>query len=287
MRINRKKIKFCGGNDQKIYYESFDNYQEFIDTIISRQPNAYKKINEWIDGNEDFTGVKSFDEAKGLLLNGWSKEVENLKNAFNKELSSIERKSRIKTFANVQGFMPIVPHAIMRLPNSMIDIRMESAKSKILKFMIIIDRACKNSVEDIIEKMSKQLAVISSIEKSGKYRCRIEALFNSFGDEYDRNLNYASCSVMVKRESQPFDIKRLAYPIIHPSMLRALMFAWEGSLPMNKNEYHVCGLGKSFEHWKDGAKKEIITALTDENEKTIVVDLFTDLEEELKKGGIK
>lgn len=287
MKLTQKKISF-NGNNQKMYYEQYDNYKEFLDTVLKRQNENPNKTLEEIFYNHGsrWVGVNSVDEAKDLLINGWQKEVEKLKLSINKELDSIERKSKLRSFSNVQGFMPIVPHAIMRLPNSMIDVRMESKKSKIIKFMIVIDRAGYNSVDDIIKVMAKQLAIIASLERSGQYRCRIEALFCPFEDGYP-NKTICPCSVMVKRESQPFDLKRLAFPIIHPAMLRLLMFAWEESLPLERSDYHYSGYGKSFEWWNKKSKSDFIKAITDGNEKTIVVDLHTDLEKLLKEGGVK
>lgn len=286
MRVVKKEIKFGNRNNQKMYYESYDNYKEFLELLEKRQNENPNRNIESIMGDPDWIGVRTFEEAKDLLLNGWSKEVETLKMKFNQELNSIEKKGKMKTFANVQGFMPIVSSAVMRLPNSMIDIKMENKKSKILKFMICIDRACSVGTKEIIEKTSKQLAVISSLERSGQYRCRIEIMFCPF-DDSEPNKTICPCSIMVKRESQPFDIKRLAYPIIHPSMLRALMFAWEGSLPMKYSEYHFGGLGKSFDRWNLSSKNEFINAIKELNENVFVVDFKTDVEQMLKEGGVK
>lgn len=283
MRIIKKKIRFGCREGQPMYHEHFNNYKEFYDTIMRRQPTARKTIQEVFDEHDkSWMGVNSIQEAHDLLMGGWSKPLEDIKVKMEKNLRDIERQPVKKTYADVVGYVPIVPNVLMGLPKSMVNIRQERVGSRILRFLIMIDRAWKNDTETIIRRMSKTLAQIAALERTGKYRCRIEVSFAWFGDSYDEGKTHASCSVLVKSENQLFDVKRLCFPIIHPGMLRLLMFAWYESIPLKANEYFVSGYGRAFECWEEGYKKDYVNAVNENNEKVIVCDLNGGLEQVLK-----
>ena len=274
--------------DVKLYHEAYASYKEFYETLMERQTRAHKKLEAVMAGNSaDWIGVKSVEEAKGLLLNGWEKPLEELKVQIDSELRTLENRKKAKAFNDVCGYAPIIPNALMRLPNSMINTRVERVASRVLRFLISIDRACNVSTDEIIRKMSKTLAYIASLERSGKYRCRIEVLFAAFGGLHRNGNKYStSCSVLVKSENQLFDAKRLCYPVINPSMLRLLMFGWNESLPLEHSDYYVCGYGTSFECWDGESKKAFIDAINENNENVICLDLDSDVERVLKKGGV-
>jgi hypothetical protein len=283
MKIIRKQAKFGSKTNQKFYHERFANYKEFYDCIMSRQSNAHQTIQQVMDDHDSsWVGVRSVEEATNLFLNGWQQNVERMKVAFNKELNALDQGRPVKLVNSVCGFMPIVPNAIMGLPKSMIDVRIVPKKSKILNFMIAIDRACSYSVEEIIKKMSKMLAYIAMLERSGQYRCRIEVFFTAFSGRSRSGTN-TSASVLVKSENQLFDIKRVCFPVIHPAMLRLFMFAWEESLPLDYSDYRVSGYGCIFALWGDEYKRDFINVVNENNEKTICLDLRSNIEEVLGK----
>ena len=274
--------------DVKLYHEAYASYKEFYETLMARQGRAYEKL-ETIMSNHDakWVGVRSVDEAKNLLLNGWEKPLEELKVQVDRELRTLENKKKARAYNDVCGYMPIIPNALMCLPNAMINTRVDKVASRVLRFCIAIDRVWSVSTDEIIRKMSKTLAQIASLERSGKYRCRIEVFFVAFGGKYNNGNKYStSCSVLVKSENQLFDTKRLCYPIINPSMLRLLMFGWNESLPLAHSDYTVGGYGASFERWDEGSKKAFIDAINENNENIICLDLNSDVEQILKKGGV-
>lgn len=272
----------------KLYHEAYENYQEFYETLMARQSGAHETL-EYIMKNHDasWVGVRSVEEAKELFLHGWERPLEQLKGQVDRELKTLENKRSIRSVNSVCGYMPIIPNALMRLPNSMIDTRRTKVKSKVLRFILMIERACGVSTDEIIRKMSKQLAYIAMLERSGQYRCRLEVCFVAFGGLNRNGNKYStSCSVLVKSENQLFDTKRLCYPVINPSMLRLLMFGWNQSLPMPKNDYYVYGYGTSFERWENASKKAFIEAINENNENIICIDLDTDVEKIMKGGAI-
>lgn len=280
-------VKHWSGNVD-LYRESYDNYMEFYETLMNRQANAKKTLERVLDdGGKSWVGIGSVEEAKKLFLTGWEKPLEKLKLKVENEIKAIGLRERRKPFVNVCGYSPIIPNALMRLPKAMMDSKPEKVKSKVLKFLVIVNIPCGIDCDEVIDKMSKKLAYIASLERSGKYRCRIEVDWSGFGGLGQNGNKYsACCSVLVKSEDQPFDVKRLCYPIINPSMARLLMFSWYESLPLDERDYYIDGYGRSFPRWDINSKEAYKKAVTENNESVICVDLDTDIENMLKKGGV-
>lgn len=273
---------------ENIYSEGFDNYKEFLNAIERRQPEASRKLEEATGTNWKRIGVNSVREAKDLLINGWDKPVERINRKFeNATARTIERSQR-RPYANVQGFAPIVPNALMGLPNSMIDYKTQPKKTKIIEFYVVIDRAWCVDADEIEDKMVKQLADIAELEKQG-FRCRISVVFTAYGGKSTDEQCGLVCSVKVKDESQPFDIKRLTFPIVNPAMLRCLMFGWEGTLnardSLNRpyDRYHWDGMGTAFEHWDSKDRDRLEKVLAHGNDKAIVLGLNDSVQDKMGK----
>lgn len=267
-------------NKNKVYYEQFNNYQEFVKIVEERdKTNAYdydetlrvngSKGKEWVE-------VKSYDEAKDLLMKGWDAKVEEFKQKFDTASKNCDEKKVLRQFNDVVGFMPIVPSVLIGLPNCMINQRMEAKKTKIIKFLLDTTVSCSVTTEKIMEFYSKVLARIAVLERKG-YRCRIE-MFQCYSNEPNDRTN-AMFSVMIKNECQPFDIKRMAFPLAHPAMFRVFGFAWENSLPIDYKSYHCDGMGTPMYHWGKKKREKIIENVTNGNEKVVYISYKSNLDE--------
>ena len=86
--------------------------------------------------------------------------------------------------------------------------------------------------------------------------------------------------VKIKDEGQPFDIKRVAYPMVAASMLRTIAFAWVCSTEVADSlggQYWDSGYGTSFEHWGNDRKREMCKVMTEGLKlgKTIMFDYYS------------
>ena len=280
MRIVRKKIF------EDLYYEQFGSYDEYWRIVEQRNrenPHCDSQSFEHICDDKSWVGCGSYEEAKSLLVKGWDANVEMLKECVKKEIDLIGDKRLTKTFSDVAGFMPIVPNAIMNIPNCMLNAKQERRKAKVIKFLFFMNRSYRYNSDDIIRKMSKILARISVLEKHG-YRCRIE-IFGSFHSGYSNGKMIVAHSVLIKSENQLFDIKRMAFPIAHSAMQRVFGFAWENSLPLDYNKYHCSGLGSSVQYWDKKNRDSLLDAINENNEKIIAVGMESDIDEVFGKVG--
>ncbi len=273
MRVIQKQIE---GERAKMYYEQYENYQEFLKTVEERdRTNSHGSHS--LKENSDrgsWCGVQNYEEARRLLVNGWDAKVEYLKEQFEKAQKELDDKKVVKQFNDVVGFMPIVPNAILGLPNCMINNRTERKKAKVIKFLIDTTASCGEDSDDMIKYYSQVLARIAILEKKG-YRCRIE-IFQNYSNENQSTVK-ASFSVLIKSENQPFDIKRMAFPMAHTAMFRVFGFGWENSLPIKYDDYHCSGLGTPMYHWSREKRENLVNAVRNMNEKVVYVSYKKDL----------
>lgn len=280
MRVVTKKIKF-DGKTRDLYYERFGSYQEYLRTLESRTPYDSDDSLEYLGKHDkSFTGVSSYDEAKKLLVNGWEDKIVEFQKAFKKEVAKCDTKKVVKGFADVVGYMPIVPNAILGLPNSMINSRVEQKKTKVIKFLIGMNRSWSTTPEKIIKTMSKVLSKICVLERSG-YRCRLE-VFGSFTDEHS-NRKIACHSILIKSENQLLDLKRVAFPLVHSAMQRVFGFGWEGSVPTDN--YRCIGKGVAVQYWNKDNREALLNAINENGEKVVYISSDTDVEKMFGEGG--
>lgn len=192
------------------------------------------------DGDGDWAGCKTYEEAENLLSNGWSYKLEKVK-ADIKGVMLRETGKRITTKNDVVGFAPIVPLAIQGVPQCMVNTAYKPIKSKVIDLYYDIAVNARVSSKDIFENGLKVMQAVVSLERQG-YRVRMSAL-QSYAGNRD---GYHDCDMLVvrvKNENQPLDMKRIMFPFMHPAMFRKIGFAWQERSPM---AHHRWGKGRDF-----------------------------------------
>ena len=223
VHFNKKFI--VDGKTYNVNGERFENISEFKKTNASRT-----KLRNSFDPDDidtDFTGVKSYDEAINLLTTGYKEALEN----FNTLLKLRGKKKKKVTFKNdVQGFVPIVPHAIMGLPQSMINTHITKIKTPVIDIYYDPRFSCNADRSDFIDAGRKMLSSIFQLEKSG---VKINLYYCNFKTE--KNSSYLDvCVLKLKDSNRPLDINRITFPIAHPAMLRVFSFEWMSKVPNGK-----------------------------------------------------
>jgi len=247
----------------KYIVEFFESSKDALETSDNRVNNFGRERDEY---EKEFAGVEDYEQVRDMLLNGWTKPIKNVE----RKIAEIDKTKRIDVRKpamkpDVAGFMPIVPNALMGLPKSMFNTHMVSKKSKVLDVLLDVTYPARLKQPEIIEYYSKVFAYLMSLEKQG-FRVRI-TVFMLFGD-YDENQVHVF-KLLLKRENQPIDIKRLMFPMIHNAMLRAMGFDWYQRLPGAEK---IEGYGKAMHYWGNSEKvREVKQALGIDNGKTFYV----------------
>lgn len=223
--IFNKKI-VINGHSMVFNGERFDSAMELVDTCKTRKNTSehFKKMKEE-QISEKWHGVKSYDEALNLLRNGYDAGVQQITAALN--AGSVTQK-RIRFQNNVVGFAPVVPLALMGIPNCMIDTSIKKIKHKVIDVYYDITASASTSPETILKNGKKVLETIVALEKQG-YRVNLSAV-QGYTDE-------SSCDMLIvkiKSADRPMDLKRVTFPLIHPAFFRVIGFDWYGKFPKGK-----------------------------------------------------
>lgn len=227
--------------DEGFYVTDFENITELVHFIETKEvyPNFKNKVGgpESISGDRAFTGTESFEEAKDLLLHGWEHGTIEIKRRVEARNTGVMLKQ--KTVYDVAGYQCSVPRYLQGVPTNMINKKSIPQKNKV----ITINKCCSYSAlvdrKTIIEESVKVLQLVNRMEKQG-YRVNLNVLFGTV----KRNISVISViKVRIKSSSQKLNIKQTAFPLVHPSMLRRIIFAvWERSEECSHYGFE-CGYG--------------------------------------------
>lgn len=237
---------------KKLVFEQFDGLDVFARNL-ERPVNkvfAGRTRSSQSTSDKAWYGTPDFETAMHLFNNGWTEKADEIRNHFVKFERAQERevqyqKSRPTT--SVVGFAPHVPNAILGLPDSMIYKEQSPMKAKVVRIIFNNTMNAGTSASDIMNAGLTVLKIAQSLERKG-LRVRIDVAPKfSAGDRENVLL-----LVTVKDWRQPLDIKKVAFPIAHPSMFRRLGFCWMETVPTVTDTSFYHGYGRSFENPKEG-----------------------------------
>lgn len=229
---------------RKMITENFKSLESFIDISEERPPNAAFKINSYslssqkneTETNGRFSGVNTYADAVELLKNGYKEPLEKMKKAILK-IGQKDNFQRPRTKNDFIGFAPNVPNALMNLPINMINKEKQAPKTKMIHLTYSICAAAKTSKEDLIKGGVNFLGLVNSLEKQG-YRVKIDIIFTTVV-----NKTAAAVVINLKEYDQQTNLLKLAFPLVHPAMLRRFCFKWLETTPELKDKDFIQGYG--------------------------------------------
>lgn len=220
MKVNVNKIE--ESNKYKITEAEsveFINMEDFYEYLCIM---PFNDSFRWVDHHsvtqtKVFTGTNSFDEAVELMKNGWTDMAKTLTNKIKVETKATPM-MKSKTTYGVAGYQAIVPLYLNGVPTNMASKKNVSTKQKVVTITKCIQYNCETKQEKIIEESTKVFKIIKKLEAQG-YRCilNVTEMIEKYGKAYQ-------FKVRVKNATEKMNLSKLAFPMIHPSMLRRLMF---------------------------------------------------------------
>lgn len=241
-----KRITIAGyPNGTDVRMEQFDNCREIVQ-VCKNRPRAkgfYKcHFEEGYKCDKDFEGISKMSEAYDMMNNGWCEKVDALKDSIRnvQQKMASDKISGLKS--DVVGFVPIVPNALMGLPNSMLNTNIKPKKNKVINILYGLDFSCYVSTDDILKAGLKVMRHIMKLEAQG-FRVRLTAFqcYNPRNNEFQHIL-----TVKCKSEDQPLDAQRVMFPMFHPAMFRSIGFGWYETLPEST---YIDGYGAPIHHY--------------------------------------
>ena len=229
------KVNQITNKTEVIEYDSLHEFYEYLIHTPFNEAFCWARHSS-VDGDYYFTKTKDFSEAVELFKNGWSdmatKLVQKLKVIENKT----EPTMKPKNVLGVAGYQAIVPLYLQGVPNNMVTKKMTPVKQKVITVNKSIDYSCGISTDKIIEESIKAMQIIKKLEAQG-YRCNLNLVLGATADE-----KQFVVKIRIKSANEKMNISKLAFPLVHPSMLRRLFFRFIEVYPHVTNSF-VYGYG--------------------------------------------
>lgn len=223
-------------NGTKLYHTRFNTTGELLDFI--QGPAEIPKNNRASqDKSKDAWAQASYKEAIEMLSYGW----EEGRNRIRKMRDEVEDRMGIPMpemvpVHDVAGSEVDVARYLDRVPENMTEWVLQEDDRLFVR--IVINNAVSGITDAnaILARGAMVAAVIDALESRG-HRTSLtvaEAVSptRSGDKKRDRQIN----EYIVKTESDPLDLERVAFAVAHPSMLRRIFFAVEEHLPRNIRE---------------------------------------------------
>lgn len=202
-------------------YKRFDNVKTFAEYLDNGkvQPNfvnsEYSKYDDF-----SFCGTKTYNEAHDLMLYGDKVLQKKIEAAGVSDVRTNIRKYTVRRqiYSSVVGMAANVPAYIAGAPNSMINVRMQKQKQKVVSVGYNSAVFGGVRVDDIIRGGAKLIVALMILEARG-IKSNVYCL-----DLDTEGREYVSYSIKIKASGQKFDTLRMAYFLAHPSMNRRHKF---------------------------------------------------------------
>ena len=233
--------------------ENFESIEHLLWSNKTRRPNkvfANKNLaSEKTDEDRfEFTQTHSYEEAEDLIKNGYSEPLSEIKRGVETNATVFSKqKTAIKN--DIVGFAPCVPNAIIGLPKSMVNVESVIKKSKTISLVYDTTAGCLTEADKFIKAGVAVLSLSDALEKSG-YRVSLKCAVYNAEKEEER----VFATVNLKDWRQPLDLKKMAFPFCHPSMLRRIGFKWLETQPKLTDTRFLGGYGESVANKYDYKK---------------------------------
>ena len=227
------------------WVECFESADDVVRTCANRllRRDAGFDTDERKKRNKDFTGVASYEEACELLKTGYAPSVEKLEGGVKSGLSG--QGKRISFHNDVVGFQPIVPLAIMNVPNAMQNCYMKPIKAKVLDVYYDMTVNCNISTEQLQNAGIMLMSAILELEMQG-YRFNLYAI-----QTYSDDNSFDMLCTKIKNSNTPLDLRKISFPLTHPGYFRSIGFDWYTRMPKSK---HRWGYGRALSYNHDEKK---------------------------------
>lgn len=202
-----------------VEYNSLHEFYEYLIRTPFNSAFCWEKHSS-VDGSYHFTKTKDFSEAVELFKNGWSDMATKLVQKLKIIESKTEPTMKPKNTLGVAGYQAIVPLYLKGIPNNMVTKKMIPIKQKVITLNKSIDYNSGVSTNQIIEESIKAMQIIKKLETQG-YRCNLNLVLGTTAGYPSKQF---IVKVRIKSANEKLNVSKLAFPLVHPSMLRRLFF---------------------------------------------------------------
>lgn len=221
MKVKQVENTNSSKKTEVIEYDSLNEFYNYLMETPSNKAFAWEKHSS-VDGSYSFTKTENFGEAVDLFKKGWSDMATKLVQKLKVSESKMQPVMKPKTTLSVAGYQAIVPLYLQGVPNNMVNKKMVPVKQKVITLNKSIDYNGSVSADEIVNESIKAMQIVKKLEAQG-YRCNLNIVL---GSSEGSPVKQFIVKVKIKSASEKLNISKLAFPLVHPSMLRRLFFRW-------------------------------------------------------------
>ena len=217
-----KEAKLNVGAFVKAYVREFSSLNDF-ETYITNTPLndtfRWTKLAS-VSGSEEFTGTHSYEQAVEMFKNGWQSKAEELTKKLKVIQNQVIDAQVQKVLFDVVGFQASVPRYLQGIPTNMVNKKLVPIKQKIVTINKDISYNCGVTTEQIVEASIQTLQLVKKIEAQG-IRVNLNLIWGVKASGSNEVVK-----IRLKSANERVNISKLAFPLVHPSMLRRLCFRY-------------------------------------------------------------
>ena len=217
-----KETKLNVGAFVKAYVREFSSLNDF-ETYITNTPLndtfRWTKLAS-VSGSEEFTGTDSYEQAVEMFKNGWQSKAEELTKRLKVIQNQVIDAQVQKVLFDVVGFQASVPRYLQGIPTNMVNKKLVPIKQKIVTINKDISYNCGVTTEQIVEASIQTLQLVKKIEAQG-IRVNLNLIWGVKASGSNEIVK-----IRLKSANERVNISKLAFPLVHPSMLRRLCFRY-------------------------------------------------------------
>jgi hypothetical protein len=139
--------------------------------------------------------------------------------------NEVQPKTTQRSKYDVVGFQASVPRYLQGIPTNMINKKPVVQKQKVITIVKHVSYLGDVSQEEIVENSIKALQIVKKVEAQG-YRVNLDVVRPT---EKDGEILFTR--VRIKSANERMNISKVAFPLVHPSMLRRLFFRFTEVVP--------------------------------------------------------
>ena len=221
-------------------FSNLDELRRYLDE--GKRTKLFEYTESSRTNSSSFTGTESYEQANTLLRDGDTERAERLKAATGNGLKTAETGSRTRRYSHVCGGAVNVPAMLMSLPKSMIaQKKIIYKEGKVLSFVYNQTVESKIKESEISDVSAKLVSAVMGLEKRGY---RVNLFYCICAERTSAPAERVGMFVRIKDSSQYFDTKKLAYPLVNPSMLRRHFFRFVETAPGLNNRSWLYTYGR-------------------------------------------
>lgn len=224
------------------YVREFNSLNDFEQYITNTPLNAafqWESLHSTTNGY-DFTQTHSYDEAVKLFENGWQDMAQQLTKKLDVIKNQVVDATVQKIMYDVVGFQASVPRYLQGIPTNMVNKKQVVVKQRVITLNKDISYHAGITTEQIVEASVQTLQLIKKIEAQG-IRVNLNLIFGA-----TKGYTKEVIKIKLKSANERLNISKLAFPLVHPSMLRRLLFRYIEVAPTVTPSY-VYGYGKPLD----------------------------------------